>query len=101
MLFRKIPKDPNAALDFRFDWGSGKDPRVPPWLADDETISTAIVTVPSGLTKESSEIDDDGKTVLVWISGGIAGTDYVVACLVVTSASRTDERSMTISVQQR
>lgn len=101
MLFRPIPKDPNAVLDFEFDWGTGKDRRVPPWLEDDETIATATVTVPAGLTKEDAEVSDDGKSVIVWLSGGTAGTSCGVVCHIVTTQSRTDERTMTIAVQER
>lgn len=39
--------------------------------------------------------------VVAWFSGGTAGTTYRVECLITTSAGRTDERSLWITVQER
>lgn len=86
-------KDPQAVLDYRFDWT--------PWLATPETISTHVVTVPSGLTLESSAQTDSNKSVTAWLSGGVAGKSYRVTCRVVTSQGRTDERSAIINVVER
>jgi len=84
-------KDPDAVLDYYFDWTD--------WLDDGETISSRTVTVQSGLTKASDA--ESGGIVVAWLSGGTVGTTYTVACKVVTSDGRTDERSMHIKVQQR
>jgi hypothetical protein len=88
-------KDPNAVLDFAFDWNDSTSP----WLATNETISSHTVTVETGITKDSDS-EAAGK-VTVWLSGGTAGTTYNVACRIVTSASRTDERTIKIRVLQR
>ena len=95
-------KDPNAILDYKFDWkadtnGNGDTD----WLDSDETISTKTVTVDDGITKESDALADTNTSVVVWLSGGTAGVDYEVACKIVTSASRTDERTMKIQVRER
>ena len=82
-------KDPDAVLDYAFDWST--------WLATGETISH-VVTVDTGLTKDSDS-EADG-IVTVWLSGGTAGTSYNVACKIVTT-TRTDERSITVLVQER
>ena len=84
-------KDPDAVLDFAFDWSS--------WLAESETINTYTVTVMSGLTLDSDSQADG--VVTVWLSGGTAGNWYSVACRIVTSAGRTDERTMRIRVEER
>jgi len=84
-------KDPDAVLDYAFDWTD--------WLADSETISSHTVTVPSGLTKDSDS-ESDG-VVTAWLSGGTAGTSYDVACKIVTSDGRTDERTIKVLVVQR
>ena len=86
-------KAPAAVLDFKFDWSD--------WLATGETISTRTVTVSTGITKDSDSITDTSTSVTVWLSGGTAGTSYTVTCQIVTSGSRTDERSITISVADR
>ena len=95
-------KDPDAVLDYKFDWkaltnGSGNTD----WLDSDETISSKTVTVDDGITKESDASADTNTSVVVWLSGGIAGVDYEVACKIVTSASRTDERTIKIQVRER
>ena len=95
-------KDPDAVLDYKFDWkastnGSGSSD----WLESGETISSRTITADSGITVDSSSITDTSTTVTVWLSGGTAGLDYDVACLITTSASRTDERTITIKCRER
>jgi hypothetical protein len=84
-------KDPSAVLDWMFDWSD--------WLASGETISDHTITVDSGITNDSST-EDAGK-VTVWLSGGTAGENYKVACLIETSAGRKDERTIWIKVVER
>lgn len=85
-------KDPDAVLDYRFDWSA--------WLATGETISTSIfVIAPTGLTAASNT--HDGTSSTVWLTGGVAGTDYVVTNRVTTSAARTDDRSIRVRVTDR
>ena len=84
-------KDPSAVLDYAFDWTG--------WLAAGETITDHTITADTGITVDSST-EDAGK-VTVWLSGGTAGENYKVACLVETSAGRTDERTIWIKVTNR
>ena len=91
----EIFKDPDAVLDYSFDWDDAADP----WLEAAETISSHIVTVESGLTLDS-DIEADGK-VTAWLSGGTAGQTYSVACKITTSSGRTDERTINVKVVQR
>ena len=84
-------KDPSAVLDYVFDWTE--------WLATGETITDHTITADTGITVDSST-ESDGK-VTVWLSGGTAGINYKVACLVETSAGRTDERTLWIRVVDR
>jgi hypothetical protein len=84
-------KDPSAVLDWMFDWSD--------WLASGETIVDHTITVDTGITKDSST-EDAGK-VTVWLSGGTAGENYKVACLIETSAGRKDERTIWIKVTNR
>lgn len=95
-------KDPNAVLDYKFDFaastnGSGDED----YLASGETISTATVTAETGLTVDSSAKSDNDTSVVAWLSGGTDGEDYDVTCRIVTSASRTDDRTIVIKVRQR
>ncbi len=84
-------KDPSAELDYVFDWTE--------WLATVETITDHTITADTGITVDSST-EDAGK-VTVWLSGGTAGINYKVACLITTSAGRTDERTIWIKVTDR
>jgi len=106
MAQREWIKDPDAILDYKFDWaastnGTGSSD----WLAAGETISDHTITVTpvtlSPLTVDSSAETDVDTSVTVWLSGGLAGTEYSVACLIETSASRTDERTMMIKCEER
>ena len=91
MAYPTFLKDPDATLDFGFDWNE--------WLASTETILTAVWTVPSGITK-SSQIETDGYTT-VWLSSGTVNTDYNLTCRITTSDGRIDDRTMTIKVRSR
>jgi len=99
-------KDPDAVLDYKFDWkastnGTGSSD----WLATGETLASHTITITpvtaSPLTADSSALSDTNTSVTVWLSGGLAGTEYGVACEVVTSAARTDERTMMIKCEER
>jgi hypothetical protein len=84
-------KDPDAVLDYRWDWSE--------WLETGETITSAVVTVPEGITKDSQ--DDTGETVTVWLSGGTVETGYQIICHITTSEAREDDRSIYIRCQER
>lgn len=90
---KEFLKDPDAELDYKFDWSS--------WLASGESISTYVLTVPTGLTEATASSDSDSVT--VWLSGGTAGETYGPTCSIVTdsSPSRTDDRTVHIHVKQR
>ena len=89
---KTFTKDPDAVLDYTIDWSE--------WLAAGETITgTPTWTVPGGITKDSQS--NDTTSVTAWFSSGSAGTDYVIGCKIATSDSRTDERSIILSVEER
>ena len=95
-------KDPDATLDYKFDWrastnGSGDSD----WLAAGETISSHTIDADAGITVDSSANSDTNTSVTVWLSGGTAGDDYKVRCEIVTNGSRTDERTMKIKCRER
>ena len=85
-------KDPNAVLDYTIDWSD--------WLGENETISTHSVIADTGITVDSSSIVDN-TSVMIWLRGGTVGQYYRVTCRIVTTAARTDDRSITIQVEER
>ena len=92
MTEKTLIKDPDAVLDYAIDWGSE-------WLCIGESINSYIITVDTGLTKDSNS--EVGGIITMWLSGGTAEEDYVVACKIVTSAGRTEERSILIRCRER
>jgi hypothetical protein len=79
-------KDPDAVKDYAFNWDA--------WLGETETILTHQVTVPTGLTLDSSSIV--GRSIVYWLSGGTTGLGYAVTCHITTSQGRQDDRTMYI-----
>lgn len=87
-----ILKDPDAVLDYIFNWGD--------WLDDvTDTISSHEMVPETGITVDSSSIVS--QTVVAFISGGTVGTTYRVACRIETAAGRTDDRSIYIKIKER
>ena len=82
--------DPNANLDYEWDWTD--------WLAVGETITAHTITPPTGITVGTHAVA--GSKVVAWLTG-VVGTKGRVVCHIVTSAGRTDDRSITVTVQDR
>jgi hypothetical protein len=88
---REFLKDPDAVLDYVFDWST--------WLASGETISTSAITVESGITKNSES--NTTTTATVWLSGGTEGSRYKITSRITTNQGRTDDRSAIVRVTNR
>lgn len=88
-MARSFGKDPDAVLDYQFDWSA--------WLAGD-TIASHAVTVPTGLTLVSSS--NSSTAVTVWLAGGVAGVSYPVTCHIVTAAGREDDRTIFVAIRE-
>ena len=92
-MTKKFLKDPDAVLDYKFDWSD--------WLDDGEAILSHSITETTGITIDSDSMTDASTSVTVWLSGGESGASYSVTCHVVTSDGRQDDRSITIVVGDR
>lgn len=88
----QLPKDPDATLDYSWDWNS--------WLEEGDTIATADVTVEAPLAREGGVSIASG-VVTAWISGGDPGRTQRASCKVVTTQGRTDVRSILLVVRSR
>ena len=86
-------KDPSDVLDFKIDWSAQ--------LTQDgsDTIATSTWTVPTGITQNSESETTTAAT--IWLSAGTADTDYDCVNTIVTAASRTYQRTITIKVRNR
>lgn len=87
-------KDPHDILDYQFD--------IKPAIIgnDGDSITTVSISIfpesVDGLVVESSIAD--GSRVVLWISGGEAGTVYTVTLSISTSNGRTVHRSVLLPV---
>jgi len=89
-----ITKDPDAILDYSFNWGD--------WLDTGEAIASYVISV-DGVT-----LDDDsiaGDVVTAWVSAGTAGPSEVasITCKITTDANpaRTDQRTVYLKIRER
>ena len=90
-VIKKWTKDPDAVLDYSVDWGT--------WLQTGDKIDSATWTVPTGIVLDSQE--ESTTRAVAWVSGGTAGVNYTLGCLIETTSDRTDKRSITIKVRER
>lgn len=83
-------KTPAARLDYTWDWTD--------WLTGvGDTLGTATVALPDGLTAVGSPVVDDG-VVTQRISGGDVGATYDVVCQMTTVGGLIDERTITLTI---
>ena len=89
-------KDPAAVLDYLFEFTQ--------WLTAGEVISSAVITAsPVGINVGAPAPATTFTTTAVtfWLSGGTSGQTYLIGCRITTSAGRTDERSISVTVVDR
>ncbi len=85
-------KDPDAILDYSIDWSS--------WLAGDQ-ISTSEWLLEEGAAIEKVTDTKTATKATVWLRGGNAGTTYLVTNRIVTVGGRTDDRTISVKVEDR
>jgi hypothetical protein len=90
-VFKDHKKDPDATLDWIFDWNL--------WLGEFETITDAEFIVDPGITVVTETFTQ--KTATVWLSGGTEGQVYKITCRITSSEGRTDDRSFTLRCTNR
>lgn len=89
--------DPDARLDFPFNWAQGPNGSTG-WLHEGETIDTYEVTATDGITVDSDS--EDGGIVTVWVSGA-TGRYQRITCHIVSSEGREDDRTIKLIVRSR
>jgi hypothetical protein len=86
-------KDPAARLDYTWDWSD--------WLADiDDTMNSATVTLPDGLTAAESPVVDS-PFVIQRVEGGTLESTYQMVCQITTAGGLIDERSIYLTIKDR
>lgn len=86
-------KDPGAVLDYSINWAGG-------YLQGGETLASSIWTIfPADMTQSSAA--NTTSVASITVSGGAAEQIYQLTNRITTSQGRTDERSITVRVEQR
>ena len=100
-MFKLFKKDPDAVLDYKFDFkaltnGSGPSD----YLGTSEIIASYVLTPEDGITVDSDGKTDSDTSVTIWLSGGTVGSHYDIACKITTNSSpaRVDERTITVDI---
>lgn len=76
-------------VDYEITWN---------WL-DGDTISDLVVTAETGLIVDSSSFTN--TTTTFWLSGGTAGTSYIVLLHITTAAGRQAFRRVKIKIKEK
>lgn len=91
-----IEKDPNAVLDYPFDWTEYLTP-----LSDTIISATFILETPLTADEARQELNPEGTIAVVWVeAGGVAGKTYRVTCRIVTADGRIDDRSIWLKMKE-
>lgn len=90
MIIGAFVKDPNSTIDFAVDWVE--------WLNTGDNVSSSSWEVPAGLTVSSSSVTNN--VTRAFLTGGIAGVDYLVTNRVTTQGARIEDRSILVQVRQ-
>ncbi len=87
-------KDPDATLDYEFDWAA--------WLdVVGDSIASVEFVLSSGLTLVSQS--NTASTATAYVSGGEDGEEETLTCRITTSSTppRVDDRSVTLWIVER
>lgn len=85
-------KDPDAVLDYSVDWHL--------WLAGDQISSSEWILEQGATIVKITDTFTTSRTV-VWLGGGDKGITYLVTNRIVTAGGRTDDRTISIKVEDR
>ncbi len=84
-------KDPAEILDYSLDYTA--------WLTGAETVASATVTAPTGITVSAPTVASPKVTVR--ITGGTLDTPYLIVWHAVTSTGQEPERTLRLDVRDR
>lgn len=95
---RSFKKDPNAELDYTFDWAPWLTPisdtiASVSWILNDGTV------IVGGIALESQA--NTATTATAVISGGVVDTTELLTCRITTTGGRIDDRSIELRILNR
>lgn len=91
MALPEYIKDPNAKLDYGFDWSA--------WLVTDTITASTWVVSPAGPTLSGATFSPTKTT--IWVDGGTADTKYRLTNHITTTAGRIDDRSFNLKIKEQ
>jgi len=93
MTFKKV-KDPDATLDYVFDWDDWLTPLV-------DTIASVEFVLSDGLTSVAES--STATTATIFVSGGVAGEVEEITCRITTNSTppRVDDRTAFLTINER
>lgn len=92
MAFKTYKKDPDAKLDYLFDWTA--------WLLGvSDSIASASFIGSAGLTIVS--FSNTANTATAFVSGGAVGGTETLTCRIVTAGGRIDDRTVNLKITPR
>lgn len=86
-----ISKDPNAVLDYTFDWTQYLE-------SISDVIQTVTYQLSQGLTQTRTQHNE--TQALSYLGAGVLGTTESVTCRITTAAGRVDERTIFLKIEQ-
>lgn len=86
-------KDPNATLDWSWDWSDWID------TPGGEVITVSTFSATPGISIGTTS--NTATSATAWLSGGTDGRPYTVTNEITTNKGRIDNRSITIRVKNR
>lgn len=89
---KPVLKDPDATLDYTFDWTAWLEPTT-------DTIADVEWVPDDALTVESSLFDD--TTATAFVSGGSVGEMLNLTCRITTTGGRIDDRTIVLKIVNR
>lgn len=95
----KIPKGVHSVLDYKFVFAAKTALLgTSDWLEESETITDHDLFPATGLTVDSSVLDDNDTSVVVWLSGGEVDLVYELRCHITTSEGRQKSKTVLVTV---
>lgn len=87
-----IDKDPNASLDYNFDWTT--------WLSGVSDSIASFEIIYSGVV-EAKAATRSGGVVTAWAKGGTVGDLCSITCRITTTAGRIEDRTGYLKIKER
>lgn len=88
----RFAKDPDARLDYQVDWSN--------WLPTGDTIDSHSIAVVDGDVVIDAQSAND-TSITAWITGGTVKTVSSIRFRITTVQGRTDDRTITIEIENR